>query len=239
MQVSRAPSPRRDRRRHGRGRRLRGRGALPPGAAREVGELLASGEARRSLKSLALTHARGQALAASWGSARAGSSRPSARASRRPSSPSGRARLATRTLCWQLPGRRAASRRRRGRRSSRARSCADYRFESLQVRARGRRDDADAPKHARAADRRPAPATIATAVARGGAGGRGGQPRARPAEPARQRPHADGARRVRAGARRRRSRGCTVEVRGPRRASRRAAWAPSPRSPRAPSRSPR
>ena len=232
MQISRDDrAPAHDRRGHGRGRRVRRR-AAPAGAPAELGELLASGEARRAFKSLALTHAEGKR----WLLVGLGARDELRRRARARGGGGGRARarasFRTRTLCWQLPPR--ASARRSRRRSSRARSSATTASSATSRDARTRRCRAPPKQLER---------LIVSGAGgprrggrRGGAARRGGQPRARPAEPAGQRPHADGARRVRERARRE-IEDVSVRGRGTRRDRARAAWAPSRRSRRAPSRS--
>jgi leucyl aminopeptidase len=74
----------------------------PPESPAELSELLASGEARRAFKSLALTHAEGKRWLLVGLGARADFTAERARVAA--STAAARAReLSTRTLCWQLP----------------------------------------------------------------------------------------------------------------------------------------
>src|SRR5580693_603035 len=76
--------------------------SAPAGAPEQVGELLSSGEARRSLKSLALTHAGGKRWLIVGLGAREGFTPERARAAA--ATARGRAReLSTKVLCWQAP----------------------------------------------------------------------------------------------------------------------------------------
>ena len=106
----------RHRGRHDRRRRLRGRGDRPRLTAASLQALVDSGEAKRGLRKLAVTHAERAALHRSPGSAGATTSIPSAPAwPRRPSS--GRAKeLGTQSLCWEVPHHVTDAARRRARR---------------------------------------------------------------------------------------------------------------------------
>ena len=174
----------------------------------QLGELLASGEAQRSFKALALAHAEGKRWLTGRARARARTSRPSARAWR-PRLARERAReISTRVLCWEVAGGRQPTRSARSpRRSCEGTILADYRFDlhkSAPAAGQSARRQAQAPRR---------PDRLRGGRDRGGGRRgrdrrRGGQPRPRPAEPARQRPHADGAGRVRARRSARRSTAC-------------------------------
>ena len=186
----------------------------PPDAPAEVGELLASGEARRSFKSLALTHAEGKRWLVVGLGAPTDFSAERARVAAAVACARAR-EISTRTLCWELPA--GATRRPAGIAAALVEGTilGDYRFDSHKSTPAGADADEDGPpKHlerlivaAPTGSRRRSPRRRCW---------RGGQSRARPAEPARQRPHADGARRVREGARAR-SRGRVGAGRGARR----------------------
>ena len=115
----------------------------PRGRPGELGELLDSGEARRSFKALALTHARGQALA--------GRRARRARAVHRRARARGGRGACTRARARSRPARSAGRRRpttdaaRSPRRSSRARSSRDYRFDQH----KSSRDGRDAARRTR------------------------------------------------------------------------------------------
>ncbi len=75
----------------------------PPQAPPQVGELLDSGEARRSFKSLALTHADGQRWLVVGLGARSDFTAERARVAAAAAGERAR-EISTRTLCWELPG---------------------------------------------------------------------------------------------------------------------------------------
>ena len=124
------PGARRDRRGHRRRRRLRGRGhrPRPRPARRACGALLgARGEAQPQAPPPRRRARRRPCAGSSSGSARATPSTPSARASPRPRCTAGRRSSGARTLCWELPHQRRATRSSRA--SSQGTLLAAYRFD--------------------------------------------------------------------------------------------------------------
>ncbi|MGP0102728.1 MAG: leucyl aminopeptidase family protein [Solirubrobacteraceae bacterium] len=131
-----------------------GEGA-PPESPAQVGELLESGEARRSFKSLALTHAEGTRWLVVGLGARADFTAERARVAA--AAASARAReISTRTLCWELPGAAAGAAGTAGTPTAEAIAAAivegtilsDYSFELHKSKTDGGDSDADAPpKH--------------------------------------------------------------------------------------------
>ena len=224
--------PAHDERRHGRDRASSTARASPPDA-RGGSQALLSTPARRAraFKSLALAHADGKRWLLVGLGAR-DELHPRARARGRRGRAAARAReLSTRALCWQLP---AAGAPRIAAALVEGTILADYRFE----RFKSAREPTTTPPHglerlivvgARRLERAVADAAlVAEAV----------NARARPAEPPGQRSHA----RPRSASMRRALAGeidgLTVRGRGPRGHRRRAAWAPSPPSRRAPTQEP-
>ncbi len=170
--------------------------------ARGEVQLLASGEAQRSFKALALTHAEGKR----WLTVGLGARKDFTPERARVAAALARERareISTRVLCWEVPATAQvddASTEVAGALVE-GTILADYSFDlHKSVKA----DDGDGgakPKHLDALIvSGPAPRRVRGRRRRDRR--RGGQRGARPAEPARQRPHPDGARRLRAGARR-------------------------------------
>ncbi len=227
----------RERRRHRRGRALRGRGAAARACPRSSASC--SPRARRGarFKTLALAHAAGKRWLLVGLGARA-----ELRRRARPRGRRGGARARARALdAGALLGSRRAETgdggRRRARRGHGARRLPLRACTSPRPPARARRRRS-AAKQPRRADRVRARRHRERGRRRRDRGRRG-EPRARPAEPPRQRPHADGAGRVRARRWPRTIERAVGRGRGARGHHRRAAWARSPRSRRDPSRSPR
>jgi leucyl aminopeptidase len=118
----------------------------PPGCPSAVGELLSSGEARRSFKALALTHAEGKRWMVVGLGAREEFTPERARVAAAVASARAR-EISTRTLCWQLPGETA---------DTRAATTAaalvegtilsDYRYERNKSKPDDDGSEADAPR---------------------------------------------------------------------------------------------
>ena len=169
----------------------------PDKAPAAVVELLDSGEARRSFKSLALTHADGKRWLLIGLGSRAEFTPERARVAA--SVVGARAReVSARALAWELPAGDGDAQ------SLAAIAAAlvegtilgDYRFESYKSKPSGDSTVGHATQAPRASDHRRRRRTRGHGRA-GRDRRRGGQSRARPAEPTRQRPDADGTGRVR------------------------------------------
>ena len=176
-------------------------------ARAEVGRLVETGEAKSSFKALALTHAEGRR----WLTVGLGARKDFTPEHARVAAAVARERareLAGSRLCWLAPVEPegdSSEPQRSSRRSSRGRSSPTTASSSTSP---SRRSEEQAPKHleqlmiALAGEHPLSGEQAEAAVARAAYRRRGRQPGARSAEPARQRPHPDGARRLRAGARR-------------------------------------
>ena len=175
-------------------------------APAELAALLAAGEARPSFKALALAHADGKR----WLLVGLGKREDFTAERARVAAATARARareLSTRALCWEAPpdsGPEVAAALVEGT------ILADYRFERHKSAPA-----ADEESSTKQLERLivSSPADLAATVAEAALARRGGQRGPRPAEPARQRPHPDRARRARERARDG-DRSLTVEVEG-------------------------